>query len=841
MADSKAGLNSKDHKMNWVVHKFGGTSVANAERYRGVASLLGSLDILQGVRRGVVVSAMSKVTDALIDIVESARRRDEGYRGKMVELKARHLQATANLLPADKQGAMIKVFEADFAEIEEVLRGVWLTRTSPERTAELISGYGEIWSAQLLNAFLNSEGVESAWLDARSVLVVEPGESSVTVDWLSSRRKIGEWLAKTTASTVIITGFVASTPDGIPTTLKRNGSDYSASLFGALLKAREIVIWTDVDGVLSADPRLVPEAEVLLDVSYEEATEMAYFGAKVVHPNTMAPAIQDKIPIWIRNTFNPAHPGTKIHLAKTGSSSRPVKGFAAIEGVALVNVEGTGMIGVPGVAQRLFGALREVGVSVVMISQASSEHSICFAVFDKHAALAKETVEKAFFAEMHHGQISRVDVKPECSILAAVGDSMVEHPGVSGRFFSALGRAGINIRAIAQGSSERNISAVIDRADAKKALRAVHSAFYLSDQTLSIGVIGPGLIGGTFLDQLASQAEVLKKQFRIDLRVRGLIDSKRMWLDEAGIDLANWREKWKATKDAPDLMRFAKHVRTDFLPHAVLVDCTANAEIPKNYPQWIIQGLHLITPNKKGNTGTMESYRTLREKLKKAERQFLYETTVGAGLPIINTLRDLVQTGDRILQIDGVVSGTLSYLFNTYDGKTPFSSLVKDARERGYTEPDPRDDLSGMDVARKLVILAREMGLDVELEDVPVESLVPAALRSGSVDEYLSRLPQYDEEMKVRWQKAQAANQVLRYVGVIAPGEGSIKVELRAYAADHPFARLKGGDNIVAFKTARYHTQPLIVQGPGAGPEVTAGGVFADLLRLASTLGGANS
>jgi aspartokinase/homoserine dehydrogenase 1 len=815
----------------WVVHKFGGTSLADASRYRRVAEIM---QAEKGEKKAIVVSAMSKVTDALIELVDLARTRDDAYLVRADALKVRHTEAVAALLPPEGRQALLEVLESDFKDIKDVLRGVYLSRTSSDRTLELISGHGELWSACLLNAHLKAIGIASTWLDARTLLTVEPGDSNVSVDWERSKSQTDRWLKALKTDWVVVTGFVASTPDGIPTTLKRNGSDFSASIFGKLLEARSITIWTDVDGVLSADPRLVPDAVVLEEVSYQEATELAYFGAQVVHPSTMVPAIESKIPIWIRNTFNPSSPGTKIH-EKT-RSGLPVKGFATVDGMALVNVEGTGMMGVPGVANRLFGALRDVGVSVVMISQASSEHSICFAIPEAQATLARTTVERAFFAELHHNQIQMIDVTEDCSILAAVGDNMVDHPGVAGKFFTALGKAQVNIRAIAQGSSERNISAVIDRIDSRKALRAVHAAFYLSNQTISIGVIGAGLIGGTFLDQLRTQMERLKREFKIDLRVRGILNSRVMVLNE-GRSLENWRDSVKESALPSEIEKFTAHVQADHLPHAVILDCTGSAELTAHYPRWLERGIHIITPNKKANTGTMEFYRTLRSITRARNRHYLYETTVGAGLPIINTLRDLVQTGDQVLRIEGVLSGTLSYIFNTFDGTRPFSEILRDAQRQGFTEPDPRDDLSGTDVGRKLVILAREMGLELELAQVRIESLVPESLRTGSVEEFLERLPEHDSAMIDLLQEARGREEVLRYVGVVDP-TGECSVELKSYPRAHAFAGTSGSDNIVAFKTQRYQTQALIVQGPGAGPDVTAGGVFADLLRLASYLGG---
>ena len=819
------------HNSGWDVHKFGGTSVANADRYKDVYQII-TRD--PAPRKGVVVSAMSKVTDALIELVTKAQKKDEDYLSKLDALKEKHFNTIMELLPAPFQEPLRKIIESDFNDIKEVLRGVWLARTASTQTFELISGYGEIWSAQLLNAYLKSQGKNSTWLDARIVLTVIPTDANVNVDWKDSRAKIAKWLESNPNEFVVITGFVASTADGIPTTLRRNGSDYSASIFGSLLDASKITIWTDVDGILTADPRLVPDAVLLEDISYKEATELAYFGAKVVHPSTMAPAIEKKIPIWIRNTFKPQLPGTQIH--EKSKSNLLIKGFSTVNQIALINVEGTGMIGVPGVANRLFGALREVNVSVVMISQASSEHSICFAIPQAQAVLAKETVEKAFFAELHHGQIESVQVTENCSILAAVGDNMVEKPGAAATFFTALAKAGVSVRAIAQGSSERNISAVINESDAKKALRAVHSSFYLSNHTVSIGIIGAGLIGSTFLKQLETQMERLKKDRKIDFKVRGILNSKTMLLEPDSIDLGIWKAQLESKGQPSSLNDFIRHIKADHIPNSVLIDCTSSEEIASHYPEWLRSGFHLITPNKKSNTGTMEFYQEIRKAAREKNRHFLYETTVGAGLPVINTLRDLVQTGDQIIQIEGIFSGTLSYVFNSFHSKTPFSEVIKDAKTKGFTEPDPRDDLSGMDVARKLIILARECGREVNLSDVKVESLVPDSMKTLSVDEYLNRLSENDSVMLAKLEAASAKGEVLRYVGII-PEKGSPRVELKSYPLSHAFARISGSDNIVAYQTTRYHSQPLIVQGPGAGPEVTAAGIFGDLLRLTTYLG----
>jgi len=675
-----------------------------------------------------------------------------------------------------------------------------------------------------------------AWLDAREVLIVERTDAGADVDWAASRELMTDWIARAGGlpRTLVVTGFVASTAAGVAATLGRNGSDYSASIFAALLDADEIHIWTDVDGVMSANPRLVGEAVTLDSLSYDEAMELAYFGAKVIHPRTMTPALERDLPIFIRNTFRPEHPGTRIHALS--SSAQPVKGLATVESIALLNLEGTGMIGVPGTAHRLFGALREEGISVVMISQGSSEHSICFAVPMVAADRARQAVERAFFAERHHGQIQRVDVTPGCSILAVVGDGMAGRPGVAARFFSSLGKAGVNLRAIAQGSSERNISVVIDEADTTRALRAAHAGFYLSDQTISIGLVGAGNVGTTLLGQLALQAQRLKEDFDVDLRVRAIATSRRMLLSDKPIALATWREEFESNGEPVDLARLAIHVRTDHLPHAVLIDCTASDDVARLYGTWLERRIHVITPNKRANTGPLDYYRRLRAANRAVGAHYLYETTVGAALPIVQTLRDLVQTGDEIIEIEGILSGTLSYLFNIFDGTTSFSSLVAKAKSLGYTEPDPRDDLSGMDVARKIVILGREIGMNLELRDVEVKSLVPEALQEGSADDFLAALPNHDADMEALRREAAVAGQVLRFVGRVGR-DGRAGVALRAYPASHPFARIQLTDNIVLFRTARYSDNPLVVQGPGAGRAVTAAGLFADLLRLASYLG----
>jgi bifunctional aspartokinase / homoserine dehydrogenase 1 len=819
---------------NWSVHKFGGTSVADAARYQATAEIL--LSQTSRDRVAVVVSAMSGVTNDLIRAVDLAAGQDAAYLSTLHNLRNRHLETIARLeLPPEQAHSLGYTITSDLSAIEEVLRGVWITRLPFERIMEFVAGHGELWSAQLLHTYLEAHGHSSNWLDARKVLLVEPNSNTITVDWQRSQEKLKAWQAdQGETDFLVITGYVATTRDGVATTLKRNGSDLSGSIFASLLGADSLTIWTDVDGVFSADPRRVSDASVIPELSYQEAAELAYFGAKVIHPNTMAPAIANGITVWIKNSYNPEAPGTRI--SASSPSDMPIKGFAAVEDMALINVEGTGMVGIPGVAQKVFGALREVDISVVMISMASSEHSICFAVRRAQAELAKRTVEQTFLPEIQRGEVQTVDLTDRCCIVAMVGDGMIDQLGIAGKFFSALGKAGVNVRAIAQGSSERNISAVIEQPEATKALRALHSAFYLSSQTLSIGLIGTGLIGGTFCGQLTARIKELRETRGIDLRVRGIMNTHKMILHDRQLKLDHWRDELNTNGCEADLESFINHVDAPHLPHSVLIDATASSELSEQYESWLARGINIITPNKKSNSGPLASYRRVREVARKGHRYFLYETNVGAGLPIIHTLADLIETGDEVIKVEGVLSGTLSYIFNSLDGPRSFSEIVREAHALGLTEPDPREDLSGMDVARKLIILAREMGRDVEMEEVRVESMVPEDLRSGSTEEYFNTLGRHDQAIADLLHSARAKGQVLRYVGTI-DRDGTMSAGLRKYPLDHPFANLSGSDNIVSFQTARYNTQPMIIRGPGAGPEVTAAGVFADLLRLASFLG----
>jgi len=783
-----------------------------------------------------VVSAMGGMTNQLLHLSSLAEQNDSGYLPALADVGTRYAEAAKTLVSAELLVQLLDQWARDSEDIQNILRAIAQVKSAPGRSRDIVAGYGEIWSARLLAAYLQQKlGSDRAgrWVDAREVITVRQGDLGATVLWDLSRRKMALALEENFQGIVVFTGFIAVDDDGLQTTLGRNGSDYSAAIFAALTDADELDIWTDVDGVMSADPRRVPDAQIIHSLSFDEAMELAYFGAKVIHPQTLGPVVDKDIAVVIRNTFQPDHPGSRI--GAVSPDEQQIKGITAVGDMALVNIEGSGMIGVPGTADRLFAALRDAGVSVTLISQASSEHSICIAVPAEFADRAASVIAGTFEDELAGGQIQSVEVSSGQSIIAVVGDGMAGTPGVAARFFSNLGRAGINIRAIAQGSSERNISVVVDSDDVTRALRAVHSGFYLSAKTISVGLIGVGLVGSALLDQVHDQIERLRAEFNLDIRIRAIARSRKMLLGERFIDLADWRETLNQSDMPVDLELFEKHVHADHLPHAVIIDCTADESVAGRYADWLRKGIHVVTPNKKAFSGCQDYYDLLRKNARQGGSQYHYETTVGAALPIIGTIRDLVNTGDQIRTIKGILSGTLAYLFNVYDGSKPFSEIVAEARANGFTEPDPRDDLSGMDVARKLTILARELGQRIEIGEFPVQNLIAEDLRELPVDKFMAELARYDDEMLVLYEKANADGLLLRYVATLTD-RGEAGVALEMVESDNAFGHIQLTDNLVQFATDRYAQNPLVIQGPGAGPEVTASGIFGDLLKLAASL-----
>ncbi|HXG38767.1 MAG TPA: bifunctional aspartate kinase/homoserine dehydrogenase I [Bacteroidota bacterium] len=812
------------------VLKFGGSSLATPERMRDVAHIV--LRAAKNDRIVVVVSAFQGITNQLLECARLAEAGNTSYESLFEEIARRHRSALNAVLGRRSGSAVRRQVDALLEDLREVLHGIYLLHHCPPLSLDLATSFGERLSAQIFAEFL-SRSHPALFVDARDIITTDAQFTHAAVNFEKTnpriRSRLGK-LARVRGKTpiAVVTGFIGSTEDGRTTTLGRNGSDYTAAIVGAALNASLIEIWTDVDGILSADPSAVPSAFTLPSMSYEEAMELSYFGAKVLHAATIAPAVAKNIPILIKNTLNLSSPGTLISR-RAQPWDGVAKGISSVDGITLLTLRGMSMVGVPGTAERLFRALASHRVNVILISQASSEHTICFAVSTNDVANARKAVQTEFRFELHH-KLTSLDEKDAQTIIAIVGDGMKGTPGVSGKVFNALGQNNINVSAIAQGASERNISFVIDSAQKVRALNVIHQAFFEKRKRLNLVVVGVGNVGSALLHQLyQQQKELLEEGF--DVRVIGIANSKRFVLSPAGIALHRWREELADSSTPMNPHALVEEIARLELTNVALVDCTASPEVVDAYPQFVNANMHIITPNKRANVLPWKQYQALMSLLERRQKHFLYEANVGAGLPIISTLRDLVASGDRVHKVEGIFSGTLSYLFNSYTSAQPFSKLVQDAHRLGYTEPDPRDDLSGEDVARKLLILARELGLKMDLKDVKFENLVPAPLRRGSFSkDFFIRFARYDAQMLKRLEHARLRGAVLRYVASL---EGNrAQAGLREIPQNHPFAATKGSDNIIMFTTQRYSKTPLVVQGPGAGADVTAMGVFSDILKL---------
>ncbi len=807
--------------------KFGGSSLSTPATIRGVGRII--LDARRHEPVIGIVSAFQGVTNQLLECAHLAERADESYDDLFEQIARRHRAAVSQLIKKRRARVRTEV-DALLDELHSTLQGIHLLRHCPLRALDMTASFGERLSALIVAAYLDQQH-SAAFVDARDLVVTDNQFTHAGVIFRKTNRRTRAYMTRlfrrSRGVIPIVTGFIGATEDGQTTTIGRNGSDYSAAIVGAAVGASVIEIWTDVDGVLSADPRIVPSAFVLPQMTYEEAMELSYFGAKVLHSATIAPAVAKRIPILIKNTFNPAAPGTLISRTAE-DDGKLAKGITSVGDLSLLTLR-AGMVGVPGVAERLFRTLASRRVNVVLISQASSEHTICFGVRSADASAAVEAIGQEFQFEFHE-QSMLVDVKGDQAILAVVGEGMKGRPGVAGKVFDSLGRQNINISAIAQGGSERNISCVIDAPQQGRALNAIHQGFFETRRRLALAVIGVGNVGGAVLQQLEQQRSYLLSR-GFDVTVVGLANSKRFVVDPAGIDLKNWKSALRGGSNRMKAAAFATRLGEMELTNAALVDCTVGPAIVDAYPAFIEANLHIITPNKWANALPWRRYAALMELLDRRKRHFLFEANVGAGLPVVSTLRDLIASGDEIVRIEGILSGTLSYLFNTFDGSEPFSALVADAYRMGFTEPDPREDLSGQDVARKLLILARQIGLRMDLDEVEVDSLVPAALARGAYSSrFLTAFQRYDGAMADRVRRAASRGAVLRYVGTLERGRA--RAGLKEFPRNHPVAAAKGSDNVIAFTTKRYARTPLVVQGPGAGADVTAMGVFSDILKL---------
>ena len=749
-------------------------------------------------------------------LLDAAEKKDDRLWNLLEQKKNAWLELCSSML--GDNSSVSEYVSQNFVSIGDILRAVWILEDKSGAASDHLETMTSTFLDKIVSAYFQEKGISTDSISLSSLLEDHNPVFNAKAVFIS-----GELL------------YCDDDRDAAGRDRSDEGwGEYASALVAAHLNC-PLTYWNQKSLLYSASKKDVPNAHLIKEMTYAEATELSFFGAPVVHPHSFIPAEEASLPLSLRYWGDIEEEGTLITRKASSESKGGVKAFSVVKNIALINVEGSGMSGVPGVSSRLFGALRNEGISVIFISQASSEYSICFAVPQSQAVSAKATLEREFRREITLHQISSIDMEDNLSILAVVGEAMPGKIGVAGKFFSSLARAGVNVRAIAQGSSERNISAVIASKDAVKAERALHTVFFMSQQTLSLGLFGPGNIGGTLLDQIGRESERLRREFDLDIRVRGIATSKKMLISEEGVDLSTWREQLRDYGIPYNEEIFLSHIKASYYPHWVLVDATASADRAMQYKSFIESGFHVITPNKKASSGPYPYYLSLYEASQRTGKKFLYETTVGAGLPIITTLKDLRETGDIIEKVEGMVSGTLSWLFTNYDGTVPFSELVRKARDMGFTEPDPRDDLSGMDVARKTVILARELGYKVEVDHKEIRYLVPPQLRECSKEEFLERMDEMDDEMLALYKEASAKGMKLRYVGTVDGGKCS--VSLSSFPSDHPFSQAKGTDNVIEFTTARYHNQPLVVQGPGAGPEVTAAGIFADILRLSAYLG----
>lgn len=814
--------------------KFGGTSVGNAERIGKV------LDIIENYYKNdekisVVFSAFGGITDQLISLINKAVKRDESYLAAFQNIRIKHIEVFEELVTHKNKRTVLKEITDHFDEMGDILKGLYLLKELTPRISDNILSNGERLSAFIISEALKSRDIQCEYLNTIELVKTNSNFGNAAVNLEKTFKNIQSYFSSH-EKIQIITGFIASDSNDEITTIGRGGSDFTASIFGAALDVDEIEIWTDVDGILTADPRKVKDAISLKAVTYQEAMEMSHFGAKVIYPPTMQPALNGKIKIRIRNTFNPVFKGTVI-LEKQPKIKFSAKGISSVDNITLLRISGSGLFGNEEITSRIFDTLADEKIKTLLLTQGSSGLSICIAVLPSDGQRAAKAVKKALRLEIFDGRIREINVEENLSIVAVVGEDMHHTPGISGRVFEALGKNGINIIAIAQGSSELNISFVIKNEELSKALNVLHDSLFLAQRKVyNVFIVGVGLVGKALLEYIEDKTQFLLKERSSKIKIIGIANSKKMLLDNNGIAVQTWKDDLHSKGAESNINDFVSQMIDMNLANSIFIDCTA-AEIAIPYYQKILESnISITTPNKIANTKDYELYKNLQNTALKKNVKFIYSTNVGAGLPIISTIKDLVNSGEKIIKIEGVLSGTLSYLFNSFTNDIKFSDLVKSAKESGYTEPDPRDDLNGLDVARKLLILIRETGRKFELEDINVENLVPKEARKNvSVDEFFKILAKADDSFEERKKIALEKGNVLRYIAKFENDEA--KVELVSIDNSHPFYNLKGNDNIVAITTENYSTQPLIIRGRGAGAEFTASGIFADILRIISYLG----
>ncbi len=814
------------------VLKFGGSSVANAENINKVAAIVHNC-VQEQTNTPVcflVLSAFGGVTDILIAAGKAAALGQESYQDKLTEVEQRHLDAVKALLPVDKQSGVLSFVKTMSNELEDICNGVFRLGELSPRTLDRIVSYGELISSRIVSARLSAMGVNSEWKDSRTLIQTDSTFGYAVPDLQATRQKVQDFVAGVKSAVVVVPGFIASDVQGVTTTLGRGGSDYTAAIIAAAVDATKVEIWTDVSGMMTADPRLVSNAKVISQISYQEAMELSHFGAKVIYPPTIQPVMSKNIPVWIKNTFAPGDAGTLIEKV-TLSNGKNIRGISSVNNVALVSLEGSGMVGIPGFSKRLFEALANEKINVILITQSSSEHSICVGIDEVNSSKAKNAVDRAFSFEIETGKVEPLVVEKGLAIVALVGDNMKSHPGTSGKMFSAMGRNGVNVRAIAQGSSERNISAVIAATDVKKTINVLHEDFFETTyKQLNLFIAGVGNVGSRLLAQLQQQQAYLQQHLRLQVRVIGIANSRKMVFNDEGITLNSWKEALENGQPM-ELDAFIKTIHSKNLRNSVFADVTANETLASKYDQLLQKSISVVACNKVACSSSYSYYKSLKELAGDFNAQFLFETNVGAGLPVIGTLNDLLRSGDTVNRIQAVLSGTLNFVFNHYNGERSFAEVVKQAQEEGYTEPDPRLDLSGMDVMRKIMILAREAGEHLEMSDISNNTFMPASCMEGDVAHFYKQMEKEEAHFKSLFNAASSAGKKLKFVAQYENGKAS--VGLQHIGPEHDLYHLYGKDNVVLFYTNRYVEQPLVIKGAGAGAEVTASGVFADIIRAA--------
>lgn len=808
--------------------KFGGTSVGSIQSIQTLLNILKTDAV--GEKPVVVLSAMSGVTNLLVSMAEDAAI-GKDFTAGLAELERRHFDVVKSLLDIQNQNPAFTRLKINFNQLEELLQGVLALRELTLKTRDMVLSYGERCSTLMISKIAAQYFPEAIFVDASEIIKTDSAFGQAKVNMELTEQLVRGFYQENSSKMLFVTGFIASNDAGQITTLGRGGSDYTAAILGSALNAQEIQVWTDVNGMMTADPRLVKKAFSLPELTYTEAMELSYFGAKVIYPPTMIPAFLKKIPIVIKNTFEPQFEGTVIrHDCKT--SNLPIKGISTINNISILNLEGSGMVGKSGFSGRLFSLLAREQINIILITQSSSEHSITFAVQPGDAERAKALINQEFELELLANKLENPEIEANLAVLAVVGENMKQTPGVSGKLFHALGRNGVNVRAIAQGSSEYNISVIISSHDLAKALNAVHDAFFVQlTKTLHAFCLGTGNIGKTLFKQLNGHSDFLQEHNGIQVKIAGISNTRKMVFNADGISLDTWENDLQASSETADLKGFINRMKSMNLPNCVFIDNTASPNPIAFYEEAFKSNISVVTCNKIGNSAAYSQYRNFHDTARRHGVDFFYETNVGAGLPIIRTLKDLMNSGDRVQKIEAILSGTISFIFNNFKGDANFHDVVKTAQEKGYTEPDPRDDLSGKDFMRKILILARDAGYAMEEADVEIENMLPqACLDAKSVDDFYAALKSEDTYFANMKNKAESEGKVLRYIGKLDNGKASITLQM--VDESHPFFTLSGSDNIISFTTDRYKERPLVVKGPGAGAEVTAAGVFADLINV---------